>query len=591
VSFFGTAQIRVYSHGGIAPGALLLDYFRRYNSSMRKLELVAAFLLAVIAAVFFASPRLHSTITCKAKQVSVSSEVVAAAKAEQVADLSEAQVLSKLTDELAQAKPGITVAEWQRSHPSEKWHKPAFISDPDNSDREANIGDFCAVFVQTTPLPAGTELKRRAQFYLPKPPLPAVLPKGGAPSDLIETGCTLGIITATLTAENDDKLASTTRDVQAAFSSRFGKPSQEPDDLGIAGVSYKEAASVWRVGEARIVIKREFHSAYGSPDEGLPRLTIFSYLPNYQYEKKDHPDDAYEPPETYNAVIFQLAMRTAAQNSNISQPISVLYRAGLAYRERRQKTEQPGTLPQSLEPAEVARVLNPWLQASKDLSPQRRAAALLAAHLVLEISWQDFDGWTFDRYGKRQIDENNQQQLETDGVKQFEAVGAKFSRGAPDGTVILAKWVGEARELDPDGPIGDAVLLMTLSGWHLGELAPAEYTGKNADHIPDYIIEAGKKYLSRRRAPDVTARVEYFIASAYLTRVAVSQGETPDYDGRPVTQEETDLGRAAKPLALKYYRSMLAIDGTSKRAIAAWRSGWRLLADLPVHIQYTLFDD
>jgi hypothetical protein len=96
--------------------------------------------------------------------------------------------------------------------------------------------------------------------------------------------------------------------------------------------------------------------------------------------------------------------------------------------------------------------------------------------------------------------------------------------------------------------------------------------------------------LSQERDPLLRARAEYYLAAAYCDRILLGEGGNPMTGAAP-TAVERRRGQLAKPEALNHYRAMLALDDKSEFATAAWRSGWRLLAGLPVGVHYHQFEN
>jgi hypothetical protein len=159
--------------------------------------------------------------------------------------------------------------------------------------------------------------------------------------------------------------------------------------------------------------------------------------------------------------------------------------------------------------------------------------------------------------------------------REMKSIGVEFYDGE-GGLHPGHSWTRQALELDPDGPIGDAVTLMSLARW-----------GVDWD---DYFT-VGERYLSQQRNPDSRAWAEYFLASRHQNLVIIGYIGDTEPEQPPTmspTQEQIDHGAAAKPQAIKHYRAVLAIDGDggSRRALVAWRTAWKLMADLPVWYPY-----
>jgi hypothetical protein len=537
-------------------------HIQRYNSPMRKYGLIAILLAAALAGSFYVRGHSHHAIPT--------------APSEQKDSVPGPMDLpTRVVEELAALKPGITVAGWRRSHPTDEWHAPTY-----RDDREYwpfIFGDFCEVASLTEHLPNGHDLVRKAAFYIPAPPAPMALPSDRSASSLLDT-CTLGYIQIELKTETKDGLAALSANVHTGLTTRFGPPVDEPNAMVLVPVLRRQIIPVWKVGDAKAVVGSVLQRLPTDPQYSDSQFAAYAYLPVFSFER-EHPDEPYDLMMPENSPeIFQLAVGTTALDPKISQPTTDLYRKWIEFYRRKSALpyqEQPG-LPRPIQPSEVASVLQPWLDATRKMPAQRRAAALLAAQFVVEASWSEFSS-----AARFSIVEKG-----SDAQRALEAAGAEFGPpGGPEGIQPVVKWVREARDIDPDGAIGDAITLMTLSGWHFREL----FSGGYGD-VTDYVIAVGEKYLLRPRDSATTAKIEYFIASAYCDRVLISLFGDDGGEGEvmPPTQAQLVRGAAAKPEALKHYQSMLALDQKSQRAIAAWRSGWRLMAELPVFRHYSL---
>jgi hypothetical protein len=483
----------------------------------------------------------------------------------QVPDIPQDDLGATVSAELAQITPAVSVGDWRKSHPLDTWHRQAYgFSPPGDS-----FGDYCAVFKTMRRFSNGSRITRRAVFFIPPVPPTRALPDDSAAAGLIENGCILGGIQVELTLGSQENLQVISGQVRDAVSAEFGRAMQEPDPMEPATIR-RNPVTAWTKGEATVRLKPESSDAPLLPQDPHPDLTITSYLPNYHDELLDQ-SRYYPAPDTVatDRQIFELAMRTTALNEKASRPMEDLFRTYLDF-----TAHENGLTPRHfpVSPEQLAGVLQQWLNASMDLPPVRRAAALLAADFVLDGCWNPIEYESHD--------------LGDQAVKPLEAIGINFDRGGPDGTVTNVTWLEDAYRLDPDGPIGDVLTYMSLLGWP--PLTPIE-TGNASglteyDNLSTYLITTGARYLSRPRDPATTAKVEYAIASSYCDRVAFAEGVGDPIEGLPgpPTRQEFELGRGARAEALKHYRAMLAIDKTSTRSLEAWRSAWKLMAGLPL---------
>ncbi len=93
---------------------------------------------------------------------------------------------SAIALELGQVQPGITVGDWQRSHPSEKWQRQPcpYSTDGQQSSQptveddtnDIDVGEYCAVFTRTWQVTDQEKLIRKAVFVIPPPPPYMALP-------------------------------------------------------------------------------------------------------------------------------------------------------------------------------------------------------------------------------------------------------------------------------------------------------------------------------------------------------------------------------------------------------------------------------
>jgi hypothetical protein len=408
-------------------------------------------------------------------------------------------------------------------------------------------------------------MTRRAVFLIPTVPVSRVLPEESAAPSLIENECVLGGIRVELTLAGDKNTSSAMDGVVSAVSAAFGPSARELDPMESQYIR-RDTVTLWRKSESTVRLSPPRKST----DE--PDLTLTSYLPGYHYQLVDIENDDLPAEVTFKTrpEIFDLAMRTAAMDDKLSQPMEKLFHASQDVAARTDTSQPP---PFSVTSEQLASVLKEWLGGSANLPPQRKAAALLAAQAVLDTCWYPIEFESGADLGHR-------------AAKPLEAIGVTFSFGGPDGTVTDVTWLEDAYKLDPSGPIGDALTYMSLVGWY--QLAPIQVEDANGldswDNLNTYLIATGTGYLSHPRDPARVAEIEYVIACSYSDRVAIAEGIGDPVEGvpGPPTQSQIDLARGAREEAIRYYRAMLAIDKTSKQSIDGWRSAWKLMAGLPL---------
>jgi len=490
-----------------------------------------------------------------------------------------------LADELEQAKPGVIVSEWHELHPL------------DRAENSTWFQMTCATFQATEQLADGSTLTRIAGFYPPDPPTPLQLPANNEePASLINS-CTLVGIRVELGTTDRDMLLRSLPKIQAAFSSRLGATREK---LSATGPSpwFGTLQPVWQSGDVTVVIEdtpdldaeRPTDRAAKDRWQTHPTLVAYAYLPDFIYESMGRPDEEYSraAPET-SPEIFRMAMRTAAlEQADLVRSMNDLYQDCVDRpldRDDDAFVKANHMTPGLARGKKITGVLRQWLPSTHDLPPQRKAGALLAAYFLLRAGTS--------RLGFDDIEEMR------DGLLDAQVLADEHELTTNGLTV---RWLKEARDLDPEGQAADAITLMTLTAPQpIADLVPQEYrptkTLPDGRQVPypiaesegqkdmtDYVIETGQKYLAKPRDAETTELIQYFIASAYCDRIQVTRLEQESAQGNQRTNWEVQRAAAAKPEALKYYR--LALAHNSPRSATAWRSGWRLLAGLPLLVRF-----
>jgi len=505
---------------------------------------------------------------------------VAAAQPPSVPPLDTTTAAKAIVEELAEIQPAATVADWRRSHPGDVWHKESYDWRSNQGavlKQEVVTDHYCVVFTRTTQLRTDAQLTRTAVFYLPNPPAFKSLPAGALATNRLEDECQLGAIDTRLEATSPASLDAVDREIRALLTSRFGGPTDKKEQFW---EFFKgNPRPTWSHSGATVVIADIGQPQANVPGKTRPWLAALSYLPVLQAEYSGEIDDytVHNDSLARDSAFFELAMRTASVEGQPAQSLSGIYNqwADLDRRELEMQRQELDKLPWSVTAEDVAKALQTWRGVTQDLPATRRAGALAAAYCIAMISWTELT---------RSADDID------DVERTFEAAGVPFHSGGPDGTYPAATWLKQALELDPDGELGDAITLASLSaGWSLFEVVPDEYKSDERD-ITDYVIEKGTAYLSRERSPGDRARVEYYIASAYSDRVLLGEGGDP-FEQTPPTDKQRHRGEFATPEALRHYRSAIADAPNSEVALKAWRDGWRLLAGLPFAFHYYRFDD
>lgn len=491
-------------------------------------------------------------------------------------------VIEALVQQLAQAKPAVTVGQWRTLHPG------------DRAEDSTWFQMTCATFQTTEQVADGITMTHIAGFYPPDPPKPIELPMNEDPAALVNN-CVLAGVRVELTMSDRDLLLRSLPRIQAAFSSRLGTVTGKPSGPQLW---FATLQPVWHAGNLTVVIEDTPDIDAGRPTDRSakdlwqthPTLVAYAYMPQWLYESLGRPDHEYAraTPET-SPEIFRMAMSAAAvEQADLARTMTDLYQDCVDRpldRDDDAFVKANGMTPGLARGKKVVEPLRQWLSATHDLTPQRKAAALLAAYFLLRASTS--------RLGFSDIEEMR------DGLLDAQVLSDEheFTQSG-----LTVKWLKEAQTLDPDGPVGDAITLMTITAPQpVADLLSQEYRptktlpdGRQVSYpvaesegqkdVTDYVIETGQKYLAKARDPDTTERVEFFIASAYSDRIQLAHLLNERGEGNEATKWEIQRAETAKAEALKFYR--LALAHNSPLSDTAWRSGWSLQAGLPLMFQF-----
>lgn len=217
-------------------------------------------------------------------------------------------------------------------------------------------------------------------------------------------------------------------------------------------------------------------------------------------------------------------------------------------------------------PERVVETLGNWLDKASTLSPFPKAAAFLAADLVL-----------FEVQNSFKIPEEQQGAVAREALTKLGAVFREDYLGG--GVFYIRSWLQAAQRMNPDGPIGDlAFRILMENGFDTSG------TCQNGSRQFEKVIEQGEAYLEKPYDRAASQAVELMVAQAYSAIVALAEGLGREYaDSRDY--------RAAAPAALEkaieHFRAALPHAPDTVENRANWSDAWRLIAGLPpAHLRF-----
>ena len=452
-----------------------------------------------------------------------------------------ATVPGALALELWQLREGVTLADWMSARVEEHLERR------DTATAYDFAGAWCARAERRTPV-AGHTLERSAFFFPPLPPTGLELPPDSQPEQLV-AACTLGLVWTRAPELDSADGAGLADSVRAALTRAYGGTGRDTA-MSFWGSAFWTHRGRFRRGMVTAVSALD---AMPRPaqDSGRSRRAVlaFAFLPGSEISVDSGPGFEWRTGWTPDTPPLERAVAVAGLDTTMWLPLRRL----LA------EAEAQGAARRSLEPAALSGALGRWLGAAAALPPPRRAAALFVADQVLARA-----GCAYVLCGAR------------DGARlaPLRALGAQFTYSELGAAWVYTRtWLSQARVLDRDSPVGQAVLLIQLDqGFDFSGTCAAGAEGFRR------VIDNGERYLARVPLSPIAAEVHFLVGEAYRDVVALAHGAGLEYaDSSAYTAAEPEARRRA----LEHYRAAIAGAPDRQVARAAWRRAWWLLAGLP----------
>lgn len=475
-----------------------------------------------------------------------------------IGDRSAAAFASIADREVSQLHDAITLAQWMNMRGRrERW---------ETKKPEVNMlypRKECLSLAKADVLPSGERVKRALYFY-PPPATPTVNFPAASRQQLLNT-CILGMVWIEADAPTPETGHALDQAVRRKLTGRYGESIGHRAFPSFDWGGYYGDAGVWVHGAEVVSAYSSRSGGSNSPVQLIvgPVAVVHVRLPIAKLEfdaSFANTDYRYRPIERDH---FHRAISIAGVDAALSGRFEKFFEQVFPKGERRGAQDtawQESFLP----------VLREWLAALSSVSPARRAAGLLAADLLLvEAEGSgNIPGWPI-------LPGNPNQRSE------LQELGATFGLNGIAGVYYYARnWAKQARELDPNGPVGQMALIESL----------ARYSCDSGSDSPPFrqVILDGEGLLNKGLDAQTAARVHFMVGDAYSTIVAIAGGlvgPNGEYGAEPAE------GDADRSKALQHYRAGLAVDHTSQNAKDAWSQAWRISAGLLPEEWYVCFGD
>ena len=480
-------------------------------------------------------------------------------------------------DEIAQLADGITLAKWMDIRGAgEQWEKDTEKKIPITNGEDPKCEDYQRI----DELPSKALVTRRAYFYPPPAPVPAVFPSQNA-EELRKT-CWLGKIEMQVDGVQEKDNKTFLLAVRQEFEKQYG------ENVRMKSVPFwREGFDIWATvldrdqdrwihNGVEIVSARDHAS-----NDPTVRVRLPVAVDSDERFVRGKQDRSIEDLQ------FHQAVSATGVDAALSQRMEKLYEleVQLADRLNKQAAEMckagcpdVAKLPKATgddwrEP--LAPQLREWLNAVKTLGPAQRAAGLFAADRLLVAFESVRPG---DHFGTIGASTAAQDKLRTILKK----LGANFATNyAEPAYYYTGNWLDEASGLDFDSESGRmAFFTWVESNSDACVIAGAETFRK--------VISRGETLLNRKIDPATASKAHFMVGDAYSDIYAIAKGY--DQNGT-YTNIGSDEAGPARLKGLEHYRAGLAIDNTSEDAKDAWRQAWHLSAGRLPHIRYACFGD
>jgi hypothetical protein len=203
-----------------------------------------------------------------------------------------------------------------------------------------------------------------------------------------------------------------------------------------------------------------------------------------------------------------------------------------------------------------AAALTSWISATRPLPPRDRVDALLLADRVADaigLSAPLAPGESRDR---------------------IRLGGVELARNELAGAYLYPHgFLREALRVAPAGIARDRAVLRQME-IRFDETRQCS----GGDEVFEKVIAAGEPLIARTEDREVRIAARFMVGDAYATIVSLAAGAAGEYAD---ASRYAARAPAARQKALAHLREGIALDPGSERARTAWRTAWRLLAELP----------
>jgi hypothetical protein len=459
-------------------------------------------------------------------------------------------------DVLPYLSNGAPLSTWQAANARDS------IALPRASVYSSGNDNWCAQATLRLPLASGETALRTAYFYPPEPPDPIVLPRSG-PAAQLRGQCRLGLISFEAVQDSNARLTSLSQQTRQLISTALGTADTVTRLTWAHAAEWRNRA-YWKTDSVTLltaIAKRCLAGECSADTAGRVIVMSSGKQSGITFEF----DVAIQWAAGKPRYDEDMARRRRGQDrleemvalAALGGPVEGRMRRIMAWFNESTDSQQRGT---DQDRSEFTGLMVQWITASRTVPLARRAAALVAADLLMSGAMPccqiAFSDPAHEAVRRRLI-----------------AVGALFDY-SPLGTAhsYTHSWLKQALQIDPGGRAGELALLTLMEIGFETSATCSEQKG----HGFRAVISRGEQQLRERPGSAINTDIHTHLARAYGDIVRLADGGVY-YEPNEAFAAEAPRARER---AIEHYRLALSGAASTQEARQSWSELWRLMTGL-----------
>jgi hypothetical protein len=424
---------------------------------------------------------------------------------------------------------------------------------------ESTYEDWCARAETETEMATSVSVRRTAYFYPPAVPDPPGLPMGVS-AERLSDGCRLGLVWIEVVHPDSTRAHDLAGRTQTAITTELGVADTSTRPYWAGAASWR-GTSFWRVNGTTIVSATT--SRRTGPRGEVPagrRVIVAATVPAVAGVVLEWERQLARGRSARRAGDRRGALQTRLEEMLALADLGGAEAAMRSWIARLDALEDGITLSETEREA-FASAIDVWFASASSVPADRRAAALVAADLLVQITAARVAGFSLP---------------EQAAVRdRMAAHGARFDYAPIGGVhIYMHDWLKEALRMDSGGRAGEIAFLALME---MGFETSATCTEQGGNGFRA-VIARGEEFLRTRSGSAVANEVRFLVAEAYSDIVRLVNGG--NYQAIPELPAQPEEEEPARRRAVELYVAAFERAGGSMRARESWPNAWRLMAGL-----------